>query len=879
MNYFKKDSLRKSLVLSLIVLSIAPLLLVGIILSWQDVRVLKLQAKDSQKKLTMLVANKMSSFIHEFEASLLTAVRTHDLMEMKHDQQSLVLSKMLFSSMDLEHRDVFKGLTLLNSEGKELVRVSRERLFTDAQLADRSSIDEFTIPAANKKIYYSTVFFNEQTGEPYLEVSIPIIDFQSNQLRGVLVAELSMKNLWDAIADVRVGTTGITYVLSDKGRVIAHPNPSVVLKGTYFKLPKANGVVTGLQGKKSYMVIDTLMFGNQSLKIVTELPVSEALHYAFLALYIIVGFLIISLMGAVSLGYILVRQIVQPIESLSGTAQLISKGDFSQRMHVSRTDEIGALADAFNTMTSQLIDTINSLKKEIDERKQIENQVLQQNELLNNILNSLSHPFYVIDTSDYTIKLANEAAHFGELAGDPKCYMLTHKNDEPCSGDEHPCTIREINRTKKPVILEHIHYDSEGHALFFDVHGYPIFDSNGNIVQVIEYTVDVTARKKLEHQFLQAQKMEAVGQLAGGIAHDFNNLLSAILGYAEMALMDLPDDHPARAKLRTIMDAGEKATVLTRQLLTFSRKQIMDMKVVSLNSIIESMAKILYRLIGEDISLELNTRADVRNVKADASQMEQVLMNLVVNARDAMPNGGRLTIETENVELDEEYARGHEGIKPGSYVMFAVTDTGIGMSREVQDRIFEPFFTTKGSRGTGLGLSTIYGIIKQHGGNIFLYSEPNVGTTFKIYLPATGEAPEKKVTEERDIMIHGTETILVVEDEPSILRLIADSLQPLGYEILEASCGREALQILNARGGEIDLLLTDVIMPEMSGTELAAIVRTIRPSMKIVFMSGYTDEMIFHDFTMDSDMSFLQKPLTPRKLVSKLNEALHKKVA
>ncbi|RPI35786.1 MAG: sensor histidine kinase, partial [Nitrospiraceae bacterium] len=438
MNYFKKDSLRKSLVLSLIVLSIAPLLLVGIILSWQDVRVLKLQAKDSQKKLTMLVANKMSSFIHEFEASLLTAVRTHDLMEMKHDKQSLVHSKMLFSSMDLEHRDVFKGLTLLNSEGKELVRVSRERLFTDAQLADRSSIDEFTIPAANKKIYYSTVFFNEQTGEPYLEVSIPIIDFQSNQLRGVLVAELSMKNLWDAIADVRVGTTGITYVLSDKGRVIAHPNPSVVLKGTYFKLPKANGVVTGLQGKKSYMVIDTLMFGNQSLKIVTELPVSEALHYAFLALYIIVGFLIISLMGAVSLGYILVRQIVQPIESLSGTAQLISKGDFSQRMHVSRTDEIGALADAFNTMTSQLIDTINSLKKEIDERKQIENQVLQQNELLNNILNSLSHPFYVIDTSDYTIKLANEAAHFGELAGDPKCYMLTHKNDEPCSGDEHP---------------------------------------------------------------------------------------------------------------------------------------------------------------------------------------------------------------------------------------------------------------------------------------------------------------------------------------------------------------------------------------------------------------------------------------------------------
>ncbi|MDH4232356.1 MAG: HAMP domain-containing protein, partial [Nitrospirota bacterium] len=494
-------------------------------------------------------------------------------MNMKPDRKHLALSKLLFSALDRVHRDAFKSLTLLNGRGMEVAHVSRDKISAVAQLSDRSKAEEFSTPSESGEVYYSPVFFDELTGEPFIKMSVPLIDFQRMRTNGVLVAKLSLKHLWDSIADIHAETPSTTYIMNKSGRIISHPNPSVVLRGTYFKIPKPNGIVKGLDGKRAYMVADELTFGSQGLIVVTELSVSEALKYTLRSLGIIFTFVIISLSGAVMLGYIVVRQIVQPIESLSTTAQAISKGDFSQRVRLSRNDEIGSLANAFNAMTSQLIEMITSLRK--------------QNELMDNIMNSMTHPFYVIDVNDYSIKMANAAANFGTLTKDSTCYSLTHKLDEPCLGEEHPCTIREIRKMRKPVILEHIHYDSLGNQLFFDVHGYPVYDNSGNIVQVIEYTVNVTARKKLEHQFLQAQKMEAVGQLAGGIAHDFNNLLSAILGYGEMALMDLPEDHPARKKVMTIMDAGEKATILTRQLLTFSRKQALEMKVVSLNSIVD----------------------------------------------------------------------------------------------------------------------------------------------------------------------------------------------------------------------------------------------------------------------------------------------------
>ncbi len=831
-----------------------------------------------QKKFTKLASHTVSSSIHEQESLLFSVIRIYDLMDMERSQQRLILSKLLFSAIDEQHRDIFESLVILDYKGKELVRISRDLLVTDSDLKDRSAEEEFMIPSKKAEIYYSPVFYKEQTGEPLINISIPIIDIQSMQIKGVIIAGINLKFMLEVLQDIQIGESGTAYILSQNGRVVVHPNPSVVLKGTYMRVPDQAGVITGIQGKKSLVASDYMQFGGQTLKIVTELPVSEAEKYAFRTLLAILGFLVITLIGAVTMGYILVRQIIQPIESLSGIAHSISRGDYSQSVQVARDDEIGALSSAFNTMTSKLIETISSLKKQMTELKQAEDQILHQNELLNNIINSLTHPFYVIDAETYEITMANAATHFGDLTEKSKCYLLTHKHDKPCEGDEHPCTIREIMKTKRPVVLEHTHYNSIAKPGYFNVYGYPIFDSDGNVIKVIEYTIDITDKKKMEKQFLQAQKMEAVGNLAGGIAHDFNNLLSAIIGYSEMALTDLSSNHPAWEKIKIIMDAGEKAAMLTRQILAFSRKQILEIKVINLNSVVENMSKILRRVIGDDVQLEINTRPAAKNVKADAGQIEQVLMNLSVNARDAMPDGGRLIIETENIELDEEYARNHEGVEPGSYVMLAVTDTGVGMNPEVQEKIFEPFFTTKGDKGTGLGLSTIYGIVKQHGGHIYVYSEPNVGSTFKIYLPSTGEEKEEEVLYNHGTISQGTERILVVDDEPSIRRLIMDTLQPLGYRLLEASCGREALQINKTTDGEIDILLTDVVMPEMNGMELADIIRESRPSIKVIFTSGYTDRTIFNHDALDDRMSFLQKPITPKKLVSKLNNVLREKL-
>ncbi len=508
-------------------------------------------------------------------------------------------------------------------------------------------------------------------------------------------------------------------------------------------------------------------------------------------------------------------------------------------------------------------------------KSSIEKQLRKNNEFLNNVIESLSHPFYVIDADDYTVAMANSASNFEGTAGKTTCYSLTHHSDGPCEGSQHPCTIREIRRTGKPVIQEHIHYDREGTARTYEIHGYPIFDTTGRVVQVIEYTQDITDRKTLESQLRQSQKMESVGRLAGGVAHDFNNLLTAILGYSELALENLPEDHPIRKYISTIAEAGEKAATLVRQLLTFSRKQVLEMKTVNPNYIIDNLAKILALVIGEGLTLELKLSPSIRNIKADPGQMEQLLMNLAVNARDAMPGGGRLTVETENVELDEDYARTHAEVIPGPYVMLAVTDTGIGMSPEVQEKIFEPFFTTKGSGGTGLGLATVYGIVKQHNGSIYVYSEENIGTTFKVYLPATADVAEARDREEkRKPYRKGTETVLVVDDEPSIRRIVFDTLEPLGYRIIEASCGEEALRKSAMTEERIALLLTDVVMPDINGRELADRIRETRPATKVLFMSGYTEETIAHLAVADVKKNFMQKPLTPGKLMEKIREIL-----
>lgn len=403
----------------------------------------------------------------------------------------------------------------------------------------------------------------------------------------------------------------------------------------------------------------------------------------------------------------------------------------------------------------------------------------------------------------------------------------------------------------------------------------PVRNARGEITHFIATKQDVTERRALEAQLQQTAKIEAVGRLAGGVAHDFNNLLTVINGYSEILQDILGPDHQAGAYLAEIKNAGDRAAALTRQLLAFSRRQVLAPQVLDLNSVISNVEKMLRRLIGEDVKLRTVHDPALGRVKADPGQIEQVIMNLAVNARDAMPSGGNLTIETANVELDETYARTHITVKPGPHVMLAVGDTGIGMAPETKARIFEPFFTTKEmGKGTGLGLATVYGIVKQSGGSIWVYSELGQGTVFKVYFPAAGEAPAERQAVKDTGSASGSETILVVEDEEGVRSLIRLALVSGGYKVLLTEDAEKALAMCASHEGPIHLLLTDVVMPKMSGPAVAEKVSALRPGMKVLFMSGYTDDAIVHHGVLTEGVPFIQKPFSPVSLRQKVREVL-----
>ena len=402
----------------------------------------------------------------------------------------------------------------------------------------------------------------------------------------------------------------------------------------------------------------------------------------------------------------------------------------------------------------------------------------------------------------------------------------------------------------------------------------PVRNEHGKTTHFVSMKEDITARKLLEDQFRQAQKMEAVGRLAAGVAHDFNNLLTIIIGYSDMMLEQFVSGDPLRAYTIEIKGAGERAVGMTRQLLAFSRQQVVAPQVLDLNTLVANLTKLLKRLIGEDIDLVFNPGSFPATVKADPGHIDQVLMNLAVNSRDAMPRGGKLTIETSPVQVDGAYSSIHFPMPAGPYVMLAVSDTGSGMGKEIQSHIFEPFFTTKAQgKGTGLGLATVYGMVKQSGGYIWVYSEPGAGTTFKIYLPAVTGTPEAA----REIVVAagGSETILLVEDDAGLRGLARLVLEGRGgYQVLESSGGNEAQMFAGKHKGPIHLLLTDVVMPGMSGRELSEGLAALRPEMKILYMSGYTDDTVLRHGVLEEGMAFLQKPFTAESLLRKVREVL-----
>jgi PAS domain S-box-containing protein len=480
-------------------------------------------------------------------------------------------------------------------------------------------------------------------------------------------------------------------------------------------------------------------------------------------------------------------------------------------------------------------------------------------------------------SKDYRIIWANKVLKqiFGAIEGEI-CHLTYNKSNEICPG----CGVREIfEKGSEKVVHEQEGKDLEGNTIWSEIVATSVKDKDGNITAALELVIPITERKKLEAQLRQAQKMEAIGQLAGGIAHDFNNALTLIKTCSELTLFDLKESDPLREKIEMILEATNRSADLAHRLLAFSRRQVMDMKVLDLNNLLKDLDKMLRRVIGEDIELVNVLAEDLGRVKVDPGQVEQVVLNLALNAKDAMPRGGKLTIETANVELDETYSRTHVDVIPGRYVMLAVSDTGIGMTPEIKNRLFEPFFTTKEKgKGTGLGLAMVYGIVKQSGGNIWVYSEAGMGTTFKVYLPRVDEPLEekKKRKPSEGELPRGGETVLAVEDNKDVRRMAAQILRRQGYRVLEAANGGEALLVCEKLKEEIHLLLTDVVMPGMSGRELAHRLSFLRPEMKILYMSGYSDDSIVSYGILNEKVSFIPKPFSLEALVNQVREVLDK---
>ena len=583
-------------------------------------------------------------------------------------------------------------------------------------------------------------------------------------------------------------------------------------------------------------------------------------------------------LAVVGLGSGLTLYIIRPLKRLQKLAiEEIKEYSSEDLSWQGRGNEIQTLAQAFALLLS-------AIHQHIDGLQQAQETIRQGERFLAGIFDSIQDGLAILD-KDLNIIGINPAAErwFAEampLVG-KKCYAAFHGRERPCE----PCPSLEAMATGEPSHLVFLNPNTSlGAPIWVELYTFPMVDpASGEITGVIEYFRDITERKKTEEalqrseeQLRQAQKIEAVGRLAGGVAHDFNNMLTAIGGYCDLLLDDLETADPHRQEVAEIKKAADRATSLTRQLLAFSRKQIILPKPLNLNEVISNLDKMLRRLLREDITLLTLPAAELGLVMADPGQIEQVILNLALNSRDAMPQGGRLTIETGNVELDAQYAGRHLEVQPGSYVLLAVSDTGVGIYEEARERIFEPFFTTtEQGKGTGLGLSVVYGIVKQSGGHIWVYSEPGQGATFKIYLPRIGQTLEPANLPSRPAsQAGGAETILMVEDEEVVRQVTRKMLETKGYKVLEAAGGPAALALSAQHRGAIQLLLTDVLMPEMSGKDLAKRLTRRRPETRVLFMSGHTENAIVHHGVLEPGIAFIQKPFRLEALRHKVREVL-----
>jgi two-component system cell cycle sensor histidine kinase/response regulator CckA len=524
------------------------------------------------------------------------------------------------------------------------------------------------------------------------------------------------------------------------------------------------------------------------------------------------------------------------------------------------------------------IGSVLAVTRDISERKKLQETLVTSQHMLETVLNNVPQGVFWKDRQARYLGCNQLVA---QAFGFERPEQIVGKSDDElgCLRPEQAAFFlekdKEVMATGRPIleIVEEATF-ADGRTVWLETNRIPMRDADGGILGILGTWHDITERRKLEDRLRQSQKMEAFGQLAGGVAHDFNNLLTVIYGFSEVILVRMAPDDPHRSLVTEIRDAGERAATLTRQLLAFSRQTVLDPKVLDINEIVSETGKMLTRVIGEDIALTTVLEPQIWPIKADRGQLGQLLMNLAVNSRDAMPKGGKLTIETSNVSFDRSHAEARPDVRPGRYVMLAVSDTGSGMAPDVKARIFEPFFTTKGiGKGTGLGMAVVHGIVKQSDGYIDVYSEPGHGATFRLYFPVADRSASSHDSS-HDAVRGGTETILLVEDEAGVRNLALTVLQSYGYKTLAAGNGTEALRTAEVQGDDIHLMVTDIVMPGVGGGDLAKALRPRFPRMKVLFLSGYTDDAVVRHGILHEEVNFLQKPFSPLALARKVREVL-----
>ena len=583
-------------------------------------------------------------------------------------------------------------------------------------------------------------------------------------------------------------------------------------------------------------------------------------------IWLCASILLVAVISVIGISVLITRS----IQELALGVEELEQGKLGRPLRVYSRDELGRLTESFNKMSRTIMEQQEEVAKYT---RQL--QTLSENAPFGMVMVDKDGVFKYVNPKftellGYDLEdIPNGKTWFRKAYPDPiyRHHVISTWTDDLegfKSGDKGPRTFTVTCKDGTEKIINFIPVQLE---------------AGENLVACEDITELKRAEEEkaaLQDQLRQSQKVEAIGRLAGGIAHDFNNLLTIIKGYSQLSCIELKEGDTLRGNIDEIQKAAERAASLTRQLLAFSRRQVMEMKVVDLNTLLRDLEKMLRRVIGEDIEMVIQTAGDLGGVRTDVGQIEQVIMNLSVNAKDAMPSGGKLTIETANAELDESYARSHLDVKPGPYVMFSVSDTGMGMTPEVRDQIFEPFFTTKEKgKGTGLGLSTAYGIVKQSKGHIWVYSVQGRGTTFKIYLPRVDE-PLEEIRKEvlKKELPRGNETILIVEDDEEVRKLAGKILERQGYKILETFNGDDALVACERSRSPIHLMLADVVMPGMSGSELAKLLKPLYPEIKILYMSGYTDDSIVRHGVLEKGVNYIQKPFTMEGLARKVREVL-----